>query len=74
MQKTITLALTLALSLSCFNMPASAGADSTRNSAGVGRCFPETDPSWDLNTMYCQGTMAGIRGSSDSSRVAVFAI
>jgi hypothetical protein len=75
MYRTITLALSLALSLLCFAMPASAGSDSTRTSTGVGRCFPETDPSWNLNTMYCQGTMAGIRSQqSDSSRFASFSI
>jgi len=73
--KTITLALSLALGLACFTMPASAGLDSTRTSTGAGQCFPETDPSWNLNTMYCQGTMAGIRSQqSDSSRFAVFSI
>ncbi|HEX6396750.1 MAG TPA: hypothetical protein VFZ95_04955 [Steroidobacteraceae bacterium] len=76
MHKTITLALSTAVLLACFTtLPASAGADTTRNSSGVGRCFPETDPSWNLNTMYCQGTMAGIRAQqTDSSRFAIFSI
>jgi hypothetical protein len=75
MHKTITPALAFALCLACFTMPAGAGADSTRGVPGNGRCFPETDPSWDLNTMYCQGTMAGIRAqTSDSSRWASFSI
>jgi len=75
MYKTITVALILASSLTCFNAPASAGLDSTRGVPGNGRCFPETDPSWNLNTMYCQGTMAGIRASqSDPGKWASFSI
>jgi hypothetical protein len=75
MNKTFTLALSLALALVGFTTPVDAGADSTRSTTGVGRCFPEVDPSWDLNTVYCQGTMAGIRAqSSDSSRWANFSI
>lgn len=75
MNKTIALALLFAPFMSCLSTPASAGADSTRTVAGVGRCFPETDPTWNLNTMYCQGTMAGIRAQQgDSSRFATFSI
>jgi hypothetical protein len=75
MHKTIKLALSAALLLSCFTLPVDAGADSTRNVPGVGRCFPETDPTWGLNTMYCQGTMAGIRAQqADPSRFATFSI
>ena len=75
MHKTIMLALLLAAFLSGTTTPANAGADSTRNISGVGRCFPETDPYWGLNTMYCQGTMAGIRfQQADPSRFANFAI
>jgi hypothetical protein len=75
MHKTIILALSCALFLGSFSLPAGAGADSTRNVTGVGRCYPEVDPSWNLNIMYCQGTMAGIRAQqSDSSRFATFSI
>jgi hypothetical protein len=75
MYRKFVLALTLAPFLCFFTMPAQAGADATRGVPGNGRCFPETDPTWDLNTMYCQGTMAGIRNQqSDSSRFAIFSM
>lgn len=59
--------------LFCFMAPANAGADMTRTATGAGSCFPETDPSWDLNITYCMGTMAGIRSQiSDRTRFAYF--
>ena len=73
MKKAIMLTLLGALSVTGFNVPASAGADVTRSASGVGRCFPETNPQFNLNTMYCQGTMAGIRAQqADPSRFANF--
>ena len=75
MRKMITVALLFALSLTCLTTPASAGADTTRGVPGNGRCFPETDPTWNLNTMYCQGTMAGIRAQqADPGKWASFSI
>jgi hypothetical protein len=59
--------------LSCFALPANAGYDTTRRESGVGICVPETNPDWNLNMVYCYGTMAGIRNQqSDSSRWAFF--
>ena len=75
MNKNFKLALFLAPVLCWFALPANAGADMTRSEAGAGSCFPEVDPSWDLNITYCMGTMAGIRSQNrDTTRFAYFGI
>jgi len=75
MNRKSKLALLAAPVLCWFALAANAGADMTRSEAGVGSCFPETDPTWDLNITYCMGTMAGIRNQTrDATRFAYFAI
>jgi hypothetical protein len=75
MYKKLNWALCLVPALCCFAVPAGAGADMTRSATGAGSCFPEIDPTWDLNITYCMGTMAGIRNQiGDRTRFAYFAI
>ena len=75
MNKSFKWALLVAPVMCWLALPAGAGADMTRTETGAGSCFPETDPTWDLNITYCMGTMAGIRSQTrDNTRFAYFAM